>query len=180
MYYNQIKSATDLYSDQVEALYLSSFPEVERKSIDKLYDHAIKDKSDIFVFLNDQDEFIGFAVTLKNNDLVLIEYIAIDPNASNQGYGSKALALLGDFYQDATICLEIESTTLENVSNQNQRMRRLAFYERNDYQLQNLDVSYFGEPMELMANQPNLNYQDYQDLYVNIYGQEITDDVHAI
>ena len=70
-------------------------------------------------------------------DLFYLGLLAVDGRTRSAGYGSRILTHFGERYPDIPQLLEIEPVTREALNYQ-QRVRRLAFYERNGFTVTNM------------------------------------------
>ena len=156
-----------------ESLYLSAFPEDERIAIDKLYD-LYKEKLIKIDLITHKDRNIGFAVIYLSENIHLLSYFAIDPGLRGQGYGSMALKLLKNQYDD--LMIEIESTDFKDADDFALRNRRKAFYIRNGYKVMDQKIDYFGIEMELMATTRDAGMTDYMDTYLNVFDDDFVNE----
>lgn len=78
----------------------------------------------------DNDLFVGITFTIEKDDKLFIFYLAVNDKIHSKGYGSKLLQILFEKYEDKVITLFIESLD-PLADNYQQRVKRLAFYERN-------------------------------------------------
>ncbi len=79
------------------------------------------------------DLFIGILFTIESKDTLFVFYIAINDEIHSKGYGSKLLNVLFEKYPEKAITLFIETMDDKNAKNYEQRVKRLAFYERNGF-----------------------------------------------
>lgn len=175
----RITSNQSLFSEDLHKLYLEAFPENERKPIDALYAHQEAGFSDVFVILEEDNSFVGMITTLKRPQLMFVEYFAIAPEYRGLGYGSKVLSLLHNKYKDVNICLEIEVVNTD-AGIQDERVRRLQFYENNGFQQLNIVVNLFGVEFELLGTSPDIRFEDYALLYQQIHGEAIKEVLYLI
>ena len=70
-------------------------------------------------------------------DLFYLGFLAVDGRTRSAGYGSRILTHFRERYAGIPQLLEIEPLTRE-AANYQQRMRRLAFYERNGFTVTNM------------------------------------------
>ena len=166
-----IQAVTKEQLGRVEALYLSAFPKGERKPFEIILQKREEGFVDVLA-LEESGEFAGLALTIKYGDLVLLDYFAVEESAREHGYGSKALKALFATYTGKRLMIEIESTK-EEADNRIQRLRRKAFYERNGMVLLDFDVELFGIKMETMANQKDVSFEEYTELYLASYGSRV-------
>lgn len=165
----QQTNTQELYNEMKE-LYLEAFPKYERKPFSLMKTTQEKGVVDMWSIM-DGDTFVGMAITMKDKDLVLLDYFAIKAGFRGKGYGSKVLQMLYEEYEGSRFFLEIESTKVE-CKNKTQRESRKAFYLRNGLQEVGLEASVFGTEMELLSHNAELNFKEYREVYEHIYGVE--------
>ncbi len=81
----------------------------------------------------DNSLFVGILFTIESKDTLFVFYIAVNDEIHSKGYGSKLLQVLFDKFPDKPITLFIETMDDKNAVNYEQRVKRLAFYERNGF-----------------------------------------------
>ncbi|MCI8455055.1 MAG: GNAT family N-acetyltransferase [Lachnospiraceae bacterium] len=154
--------------ERVETLYLSAFPQNERKPYELMVKKQEEGFVDIFS-LEEDNAFVGLAILVKKGDLVLLDYFAIDDKKRGGGYGSRALASIFSYYKGKRLILEIEST-LKESENHKERIRRKAFYLRNGLTELSCSVLLFGVEMELLSNGQEVSFDEYQGIYAAAFG----------
>lgn len=154
---------------KIYTLYKKAFPISERKPFALIFNTFHKGNTDVW-YIHDNHTFIGLAITMNDQDLVLLDYFAIHENYRNQGYGTNALNKLNDLYHNQRLFIEIE-TTLEPSENQNERLKRKEFYLRNGMKELNIQANVFGVNMELLGFKENITFEDYYNTYLHIYGK---------
>ena len=73
----------------LKELYKKAFPENERKPFELVLENEKKGITDILAI--EDDVFKGLVITIKKNDLVLVDYFAVDEAMRGQGTGEEAL-----------------------------------------------------------------------------------------
>ncbi len=81
----------------------------------------------------DGELFVGILFTIASEDTLFVFYIAVNDEIHSKGYGSALLQVLFDKHPDKSITLFIETMDDKNAKNYAQRVKRLAFYERNNF-----------------------------------------------
>lgn len=98
----------------------------------------------------DEETFVGFFLTAANEKTVYIFFFAVESKFRSKGYGSKALALLTDYYPNQQIVLDLEKIE-KKASNNAQRISRKNFYIRNGYKETGFQLAYDGMGFEIMC-----------------------------
>lgn len=170
-----IQNADNKQIPLIYELYMEAFPEEERKPFKLIEEKAQQGEMEI-LSLSEEGQFIGLAITVIYKDMVLIDYFAIAPNNREKGLGSKALELLKGRYKDYRLFLEIELAD-EKAQNNEERIRRKAFYHKNGLSDAKVYVSLFGVEMELLTVDCQLTYEEYYGLYEGVFGKKIASNV---
>lgn len=117
------KSANFL--NEIKNLYMTAFPENERCEFNYLLNSRYSDY-EMFA-ITTENHFVGFIFIVFYKDIAYVNYFAIKEEFRNCGYGSMALGLIKEQFQNFNIMLSIEKPVTEI------QKRRLKFYERNDF-----------------------------------------------
>ncbi|MFS1663765.1 GNAT family N-acetyltransferase [Streptococcus sp. zg-JUN1979] len=118
-------------SADVKGLYYHSFPKEERLPYVLLTLGAYRHKVDFDAYY-DKDAFCGFSYTYMSQDYVYVLFLAVNDKYQGQGYGTQILESLKAKAGDRALVLTIEPLD-ESAANYQQRLKRLAFYERNGF-----------------------------------------------
>ena len=118
---------------KVASLYEAAFPVEERLPLWQLSWNSLK-RGQSFLAYFDGKVFIGLTYIIYTDNLVYLLFLAVEESKQSQGYGSQILAQVKEEAGGRPCVLTIEPMDEEQVSNRGQR---LAFYERNGYQLLN-------------------------------------------
>ena len=124
-----ILKETTARNPKIKELYLSSFPEEERKSINFIETLRKEDKCTVLAAEED-GKFSGLAIMLTDSKYALIDYLAVDTESRGTGLGSKILDCLKEKYRDKCLFLERETVT-HTADNAYDRARRRRFYLKN-------------------------------------------------
>lgn len=127
-----------LSKDQIISIYhgdmQTDFPAAERKSLSLILTLVDQGLYPCFgLFENDILCGYAFCCKSKENNLLLLDYLAIQKDCRSKGFGSIFLAHLKEACKEFDgIVLEVESI-LSDVSEEEMsiRKRRIAFYEKN-------------------------------------------------
>ena len=166
-----IKANTETQYGQIQALYMRAFPAVERKPFPMMLEKQ-KEGSMELLFLEEDGAFLGLAIFVLDADLVLLDYFAIEENCRDQGIGSKALALLQQYYPGRRLLLEIEDAAAP-TADQQMRIRRKGFYLRNGMTVMPFLVNLFSVEMEVLTYHANVTYEEYVQIYEHVFGEKI-------
>lgn len=165
--------------NKIQDLYIEAFPQAERKPFDLLLKTRDSGQAEILSVENENNDFLGLAITAQYQDMILLDYFAISPNQRSSGVGSKVFQLLKQRYADKRFFLEIERTDIV-ADNQLQRQKRKAFYIKNGMKNMPFRVNLCGVEMEILAHDCYLSFQDYFNLYHNLFGERISRHISLI
>ena len=156
---------------KIKKLYMKAFPVSERKPFGLIKQKAKGSESDVFM-LCEGGEFLGLAITMCAEDLVLLDYFAVHEKRRGSGCGSKALGLLRERYAGKRLFLEIESVyeKLDSLEEMKTRKRRKHFYLQNGLTEIGVWARLFGVNMELLGFDCKVTFEEYRGLYRKIYG----------
>ena len=161
---------------KVRKLYMRAFPANERKPLSVIRYKQYKKAADVWM-IEEEDTFVGMAVTMNGPDLVLLDYFAIEDNHRGNGFGSKALKMLQKMYSTSRFFLEIERTDVD-ADNLEERKRRKSFYLQNNMSELYVYADLFGVEMELLGYHCDVSYEEYFNLYVSNYGRVAEKNIH--
>lgn len=112
------------YANEIEKLYLNSFPKEERFPFWILEECSKENNSDLYAII-DNDKFVGMCYIVNCVSAYYLMYLAVEPNLRNQNYGSRILKDLKEKYK--VLFLSIDSP-VDNIS-----VRRKNFYLKNGF-----------------------------------------------
>lgn len=143
-----------------ERIYAEAFPAYEQRPIAELV--ALVEQQDAIkmqVVVDDQT-VVGVAYLCEIGlSKAFLLYFAIDATIQSKGYGSRALALLKERYEDGVI-LEAEQMGTQ-AENEAQRTRRYDFYMRNGFEDKQLLSENSGGVFHLLASTPDISATEY-------------------
>ena len=162
----------------IAKLYKKAFPLSERKPLFMMRSKCKQDKADAWI-IEEEGQFVGFAITMNAKDLVMLDYFAVTEKARGNGYGSACLRWLQKQYKDSRFFLEIESIHVK-AKNMEQRLGRKAFYERNGMSGAGVNAKVFGVEFECLGYGCKLEFEEYKALYRSCYGRFIGWNVKSV
>lgn len=121
---------------------------------------------------DDQGNFLGLVITILHKDIVLLDYFAVSPAQRGKGIGSEILGLLDQRYAGKRILLEIEDPE-EPCDNQEDRLRRKAFYLRNGRTVLDYKVWLFGIKMLILTNGTTVSFEEYHEIFDEVFSPRI-------
>lgn len=164
---------------KIENLYISAFPKIERKPFDLILEKCNNGSMEIISIQNDNNNFLGFAIMILHDDMVLLDYFAVAPESRGQNVGSTALKLLFERYKNKRFILEIENTEIE-CDNLEERKRRKSFYINNGMSLMPFKVNLIGVEMEVLTHNCEVTYEEYYSIYENTFSDEYCSKIELI
>lgn len=145
-------------ADKILEIYERSFPPEEQIPMPELRRSAERDEVDLLAWIDPSlpagEDGAGNVVALTFSfafpDLFYLGFLAVDGRTRSAGYGSRILTHLRERYGDVPQLLEIEPVVRE-AGNYQQRVRRLAFYERNGFTVTNMLTHEAGQTYRVLA-----------------------------
>lgn len=132
---------------KAKALYDSAFPAAEKMPFAMLKNACKKGKAHFFA-VYDGNEFIGIVYLVEWDKTASVFYFAVEEKSRQKGYGSRILSMIKEKYDEKTVFLDIEKPSSEE---NDIRLRRKRFYERNGFSYCGFDVTEFGVTYEILA-----------------------------
>lgn len=152
----------------MKRLYLEAFPLSERKPFGLMKKKAGKGEMELLSVM-DGSQFVGLAITVLYQDLVLLDYFAVTKESRGKNYGSEALKMLLDRYKEQRMVFEIELAD-EGAGETDVKVRRKKFYLRNGLKETGIHIRLFGVPMEILTEGKPITYGEYHEIYDYIIG----------
>lgn len=136
--------------NEINDLAVEAFPPEEYLAPSKLIEMSKEECFD-FYYVEDNKEFIGFAVVQTYKNLSYLFFLAIAKEHRFKGYGGKTLKLVKDAYPNKTQVVDFEMVDV-NSSNYHQRVKRREFYLKNGYRETGFFLSYLGVDYEVFCS----------------------------
>lgn len=148
-------------------LYISAFPPSERKPVSIIAKMYRQGRSDLWC-IGSGGSFLGLAATINADDLILLDYFAVDEKHRGRGIGTAAMVTLLKLYEGKGFFVEIESP-YEDGPDREQRLQRKAFYQRCGMLPLNVMADVFGVKMELLGKNCEMDFDRYHAFYRDYY-----------
>jgi len=149
-------------------LYKTAFPKSEQAPMGLLLRNPGKQNVQFHAYY-DGETFVGFTYTIIYQDMAYIWYLATVPSLRSKGYGSQILDAIKEANKNNTIVLNM---TAKNGDPAHDAVceKRKAFYERNGFRLDGRVVSISGNREDIMYQNGDFNFQQYQQLFKKFLG----------
>lgn len=120
------KEITKIYESRMR----HDFPVTELKPLENMIDMMERGVYECLL-VSENDEPVGYALVLILNDFPygLLDYLGVFSEKRNQGYGSRILSALADYYKDRKLIIESEYP--KDAPDEQMAERRIGFYQRN-------------------------------------------------
>ena len=174
-----VNAVTEEQLKNVRQLYFSAFPLEERKPFELILEKSDAGYVEILAIESDEGDFLGLAISISCDDLLLLDYFAVMPQCRGQGVGTQALELLLKRYTGRRFFLEIENTQAAGPD-VDQRLRRKAFYSAGGFSAVKWRVNLLGVDMEIMTWRCAVSFEEYHSLYENVFTKRLSDRVRLI
>ncbi len=160
---------------RVYDLYMAAFPKEERKPFELIESKEKSGQMEILTIVGENAEFLGLVMNIFHGDIVLLDYLAISPEARGRGVGSEVLHLLTARYAGRRLVLEIEDPH-EPCNNPDDRRRRYAFYLKNGLSVMPFRVCLFGVNMLILSN-AQVTFPEYHAIFGAVFGEKASRNV---
>ena len=146
--------------DELLRLYERAFPPNERVALWKLRAIALLGRGE-FTAYRHGGRFCGFTFATFSDELAFVLFLAVDDSQRSKGYGSAIIGKLRERSAGRPIVLEIEPLD-PDAPNYGQRVRRLAFYERNGFGPTGYDVIDSGDRYTMLSTGEGLDVPAFE------------------
>lgn len=149
---------------KIKKLYRSAFPRRERMPFYAIRHLCRRGKAELLAIRSDSGKFGGFAMTMRDGDIVLLAYFAVHPKLRGKGIGSEALRLLMKRFADSRFILEIEAVDVP-CDNLEIRKKRREFYLKNGMIPAGFTANVFFNDFEILTSGRPVTFEEYRRLY---------------
>ena len=111
-----------------------------------------------------EDTFVGFTFTATTEDILFVLFFAVEENSRGKGFGSEILGCLQENNPEKTIVLNVEPLD-EKAENNDQRIRRMAFYKKNGFYDTGYNIREVGGVFRVLATVPELDTAAYGKVF---------------
>lgn len=147
---------------EIVDLMKSAFPKEERIPVWWMNLLAKKNNVDFTAFY-DEDEFCGITYTIETERMIFLLYFTVSEKFRSSGYGSKILTQLKENAPQKEIILDVEKPDIK-ADNYNQRIRRIAFYKRNDFYVSDYTLSIAGIDYQLLSTRKSPDIHEFEKI----------------
>lgn len=182
-----LPNAKPQYKRQLKRLYKQAFPWYERKPWTLLEQTCARGQAELLAVSQGRQQkaanFCGLAICMFWQDIVLLDYLAVEPKMRSLGLGGQIMPLLQQRYPDKRLLLESERPGAPRT-NLADCQRRLHFYQKCGLQdtgvtvrLYITDYLLLWSPGAAASEQPPV-FADYRDLYNGLFGPMTASRLH--
>ena len=157
---------TKLYRD-VKSLYLSAFPEEERRPFEILWVLSVIKSPVLLRAYRENGTFCGFTLTVDSDPYLYINFIAVSPSNRSHGCGTLILDELRQEFPDRAMLVEVEAP-VDGSPNREQRERRIRFYERNGFVQLDRSITGRGVSYILLSTAHEFDREAYQRIFPHL------------
>ena len=146
---------------QLVRIYEAAFPPEERYPVEALLSMSQTSGVELIAYY-DGALMCGFSLSVVADSFVYLLFLAVDGSAQSKGYGSRIIDQVRKRHPGLTVVLAIEPVD-EPSENQDQRLRRLAFYKRNGFDFSGYDLIEEGVRYSLLVDSPGFDPQVFYE-----------------
>ena len=165
--------------EKLRVLYEESFPEDEKKPFELLLQKRDERLVELLAVFDERDAFRALAIMALHGDIALLDYFAVVPQRRGMGIGGSALEALKEIYSGQRIVLEIEDDELPS-EDATLRVMRKNFYLKHDMRFMPYKVNYFGVQMRVLTNGSDIDFDEYHELYREVFGNEVSERISLV
>jgi len=151
------------YHEIIE-LFDRSFPKKERIPISYLISN---ENGNDFEACYEDGVLCGFYSALTFGTIAHILFLAVEENARDKGYGSEILQLFEQNHIGCRIIVDIERVE-EDKPNYDQRVRRLAFYQKNGYTYSGISYTWHTEDYDIYVKGGSITQEEFDAFWFNL------------
>ena len=131
---------------------MRDFPPSELKSLASIMNLRERGEYDVLE-AREGGRFIAYALIYKpsNGRILLLDYLAVEPDMRCRGYGHQMLEALKAHYADRADCLMIECERPKTSPDVEEARRRIRFYQHADAVLTNVRVWLFDVEYSILV-----------------------------
>lgn len=163
---------------QIAALYEASlrrdFPPSELKSLSAILNMFHSGVYDVIgAYEGELLQAYALMYRPKEGRIVLLDYLAVEPDFRNKGIGSLLLRQLRDYYQQTADVLMIECERPKAAPDELEARKRIRFYTRSGAILTSVRICLFGVEYSIMALPCTdvLHERDWAEQMLRLYRQ---------
>lgn len=108
--------------------------------------------------------FAGFTFTAETEDILFVLFFAVEDAKRGKGYGSEILKYMKEHNPGKTVVLNVEPLD-ETAGNNDQRVRRMAFYRKNGFYDTGYNIREVGGVFRVLATVPELDTAAYGKVF---------------
>ena len=149
---------------RIKKLYRTAFPRRERMPFYAISHLCKTGRAELFAVRSNSGKFGGFAMTMRDKDLVMLAYFAIHPKLRGMGIGSRSLRMLMNRFADCRFILEIEAVDVP-CDDLEVRKKRREFYLKNGMIPAGFTANVFFTDFEILTSGKPVTFEEYRGLY---------------
>lgn len=158
----QLKEFDGKQWTEIKKIYMEAFPKRERKPFFILKRSVKKGKAKIMIAI-EEEQLLGFVVLIPYNNMVMVDYLAVNSNIRSKGTGSFIIQNVCKLFENKKIVLLIES--IDNVAeNKKQRIARRRFYLKNGFSTSSIFIKGTSGEMEVLKYGGIVSNEEYLEL----------------
>ena len=143
------------------ALYSRAFPKEERLPWWVLRLSALVRGVELTAWY-EGGNFCGFTHTTATEDVLFVMFFAVEEGCRGRGYGSAILSRLKQSGRKIILNVEPLDETADNAA---ERVRRMAFYQKNGFFDTGYDIEEVGGVFRVLSTVPELDVEGYLKVF---------------
>lgn len=172
----------ELRADERESWYRDKlrrdFPADElkpRAMIEKLIGQG---RYHCYGFFDEAGHPAAYAYTMECEEYVLLDYLAVEPDARGQGIGSQVLPLLREIIGGRTMLIEAENPACaRSLSDRDTRQARIRFYQKGGMRLSGVLEDAFGVEYRILTGGRERTDEEVAGAMMDIYYAMVPEEI---
>lgn len=147
---------------ETEALYVRAFPENERLPFETLYIDRKGYHEQFTVW--DGEIYLGFIALITCGTISHIIFFSILEEYRNLGFGTQVLQKICELKANMRVIADLEIVTAVSANNE-QRIRRKAFYTQNGFAETSIKYDWCGESYEIVSAHGGIERKEFSEFW---------------
>ena len=170
---------------EIAALYEASmrrdFPPSELKSLSAILNMLRRNSYDV-LGAYDGESLLAYALMYRPQEgrIVLLDYLAVEPEWRNRGIGSMLLHQLQEYYRETADVLMVECERPKAAPDEAEARKRIRFYTKAGAKLTSARIFLFGVEYSIMALPcaDSLVERDWAEQMLMLYRQMLPEELY--
>lgn len=164
--------------EKLHKRFLEDFPEMKMFTIKDWKELVHKKIVTTWKLIEEKE--VGYAITMEEQEIVLLYFFAIYKEVRSSGFGSSFLDVLKERYKDKkAIMIEVENPEEVEGETKEKRERRIRFYQKNGFKESDIEITLWGKQYLIMdfPLKENVKKEELIEAERNLYNRQFGEKV---